>query len=90
MASAFYVFYALLLHSSYRTSATNCAWLYNLLLSDTVPPSDWAFGFSVTTEQVWDAFVTLALLEDHQTQSKTLVVPHTGAQKDRFTDALHA
>ncbi|KAF8228308.1 hypothetical protein L208DRAFT_1292379 [Tricholoma matsutake] len=43
------------------TSAINCAWLYNLSLSDTVPPSDWAFGFSVTTEQVWDAFVTLAL-----------------------------
>lgn len=32
----------------------------------------------------------LALLEDHQSQSKTLVVPHTGAQKDRFTDALRA
>ncbi|KAF8219141.1 hypothetical protein L208DRAFT_1342983 [Tricholoma matsutake] len=72
------------------TSATNCAQLYNLSLSDTVPPSDWAFGFLVTTEQVWDAFVTLALLEDHQTQSKTLVVPHTGAQKDCFTDVLCA
>ena len=32
----------------------------------------------------------LALLEDHQSRSKTLAVPHTGAQKDRFTDALHS
>ncbi|KAF8802114.1 hypothetical protein BYT27DRAFT_7226507 [Phlegmacium glaucopus] len=72
------------------TSATNCAHLYNLSLSDTVPPGDWAFGFSVTTEQVWDAFVILALLEDHQSQLKTLAVPHTGAQKDRFTNVLHA
>ena len=55
-----------------------------------VPPGDWAFRFSVTTEHIWDAFVTLALLEDHQSHLKILVVPHTGAQKDRFTDALHA
>jgi hypothetical protein len=66
--------------------------LYNLSLSSTVPPStgDWAFGFTVTTEQVWDSFVILALLEDCQQQSKTLEVPHAGAQKDRFTEPLHA
>jgi hypothetical protein len=78
------------LNVSYRTSATNCARLYNLSLSDTVPPEDWAFGFLVTTEHVWDAFVILALLEDHESWSKTLVVPHIGAQKDCFTDALRA
>jgi hypothetical protein len=55
-----------------------------------MPPSDWAFGFSVTAEHVWDGFVILALLEDCQHRSKTLVVPHTGAQKDCFTAALHA
>ena len=76
--------------ASCRTSATNCARLYNLSLSNTVSPGDWAFRFSVTTEQVWDAFVILALLEDHQSQSKTFVVPHTGAQKDCFTNVLWA
>jgi hypothetical protein len=85
-----YANYFLRHNASYRTSATNCARLYNLSLSDTVPLGDWAFGFSVTTEQVWDAFVILALLEDHQSRSKTLVVPHIGAQKDCFTDALRA
>jgi hypothetical protein len=74
------------------TSATNCARLYNLTLSSIVSPStgDWAFGFTVTTEQVWDSFVILALLEDCQRRSKTLEVPHTGAQKDRFTEPLRA
>ena len=76
----------------YRTSATNCARLYNLSLSSTIPPStgDWAFGFTVTTEQVWDSFVILALLEDCQQRSMILEVPHTGAQKDRFTEPLRA
>jgi hypothetical protein len=61
-------------------------------MTSTVPPGtgDWAFGFSVTTEQVWDSFVILALLEDCQHRSKTLEVPHTGAQKDRFTEPLRA
>jgi hypothetical protein len=73
-----------------RTSATNCARMYNHTLSDTAPPGDWAFGFMVTTEQVWDGFVLLALLEDCQGRSKLLEVPHTGAQKDRFTAALRS
>jgi hypothetical protein len=72
----------------FRTSATNCARLYNLTLSDTVPPGDWAFGFTLTTEHVWDGFVILALMDDHHHRSQTLKVPHTGAQKDRFTEAL--
>ncbi|KAF8060185.1 hypothetical protein FPV67DRAFT_1674149 [Lyophyllum atratum] len=70
------------------TSATNCARMYNLTLSNTVPPDDWAFGFTVTTEHVWDAFVILSLMEDFERRSKTLVIPHTGAQKDCFTNAL--
>ena len=80
------------INSLYRTSATNCAHLYNITLSSTVPlvPDDLAFGFTITTEQVWDGFVILALLEDCQQRSKTLEVPHTGAQKDRFTEQLHA
>ena len=46
-----YVFHnSLIDFATCRTSATNCARLYNLSLSDTVPPSDWAFGFSVTAD----------------------------------------
>ncbi|KAF8232273.1 hypothetical protein L208DRAFT_1192433, partial [Tricholoma matsutake] len=74
-----------------QTSATNCAHLYNHTLSNTAPPGgDWAFGFTVTTEQVWDGFMILALLEDCKHWSKTLEVPHTGVQKDHFTHAVHA
>ncbi|KAF8220740.1 hypothetical protein L208DRAFT_1332096 [Tricholoma matsutake] len=70
------------------TLATNCACIYNHALSDTAPTGDWAFGFMVTTKQVWDGFVLLALLEDCQGQSKLLEVPHTGAQKDHLMAAL--
>jgi hypothetical protein len=76
------------IHSVYRTSATNCARIYNLSFLGSVPPDGWAFGFTVTTEQVWDGFVILSLLEDCQVESKVLEVPHTGAQRDRFTKAL--
>jgi hypothetical protein len=74
----------------YRTLATNCARIYNLSFSDFVPPDGWAFGFTVTSEQVWDGFVTLALLDDCQQRSKVLEVPHTGAQRDHFTNAMCA
>ncbi|KAF8056266.1 hypothetical protein FPV67DRAFT_650208 [Lyophyllum atratum] len=70
------------------TSATNCARMYNQSHSNTKLPVDWAFGFTITTEQVWDAFMTLCLLEDFERRSKTLVIPHTGAPKDRFTNAI--
>jgi hypothetical protein len=43
----------------------------------------------LTTEHVWDGFVLLALLEDCQRRSAALNIPHTGAQKDRFTAAIH-
>ncbi|KAF8230839.1 hypothetical protein L208DRAFT_1135188, partial [Tricholoma matsutake] len=76
-----------------RTSATNCAHLYNLSplngpLNNIESPPDWPFSFTVTTEQVWDGFVLLVLLDDHQQQSKVLEKPHTSAQKDHFTAAL--
>ncbi|KAF8221068.1 hypothetical protein L208DRAFT_1330211 [Tricholoma matsutake] len=67
-----------------------CTLIQSLSLSDMVPPGNWAFGFSVTTEQVWDAFMILVPLEDHQSQYKTLAVPHMGAQKDHLTNVLHA
>ena len=75
-----------------RTSATNCARLYNASLANTdvTRHVDWPFSFTVSDEHVWDAFVILALLEDCKRRSTLLTVPHTGLQKDRFTEAISA
>lgn len=74
-----------------RTSATNCAQLYNTSLAkEHEKPTHWSFGFKLTSEHVWDGFLTLSLLEDHQARLETLVVPHDGLQKDRFTVAVRA
>ncbi|KDQ59117.1 hypothetical protein JAAARDRAFT_57079 [Jaapia argillacea MUCL 33604] len=73
------------------TSATNCARLSNLSLSQGAEPSsEWQFGFSLTSKEVWDGFVILALLEDQQSRGGRLVVPHSGGQRARFTDAVRA
>ncbi|KAG1738147.1 uncharacterized protein EDB91DRAFT_1054795 [Suillus paluster] len=52
-----------------HVSATNCTNLYavaqtcrNLCKND----DRWQFGNALTTEQVWDCFMLLALLDDHQ------------------------
>jgi len=73
------------------TSATNCACLYNLSLAQgKIPPADWSFNFSLTSDHVWIAFIILTLLEDLHARNQTLVVQHAGAHKDRFTDAIRA
>ncbi|KAF8225954.1 hypothetical protein L208DRAFT_1503394, partial [Tricholoma matsutake] len=58
------------------TSATNCARIYNLSFPDPVSPDGWAFGFTVTTEQVWDGCVTLALLNDCQQSWRFPILEH--------------
>ncbi|KAG1869641.1 hypothetical protein F4604DRAFT_1584271 [Suillus subluteus] len=50
-------------------SATNCANLYAIAQTrhDLGDSDDhWQFGNALTTEQVWDCFTLLALLDDHQ------------------------
>ncbi|KAF7304399.1 hypothetical protein HMN09_00842000 [Mycena chlorophos] len=50
---------------------------------------DWAgVSFKLRNEHVWDGFIILALLEDHERRGKTLRVPHTGEQRFRFTKAM--
>jgi hypothetical protein len=72
-------------------SATNCARTYNISLSkQNEPPKDWKFNFTLQSDHVYDGFVILSLLEDHQARQSTLVVPHTGEQRDRFTAAMQA
>ncbi|KAF8799170.1 hypothetical protein BYT27DRAFT_7228010 [Phlegmacium glaucopus] len=71
------------------TSATNCARVYNLGFSGyNLKPSSWQFNLEVTSDEVYDAFTILSLLEDSQLQRATLVVPHGGLAKDRFTEAI--
>lgn len=72
-------------------SATNCARLYNEAQArrDTLG-YDWQFKMSVTTEEVWDAFIILALLDGHQDQGTRLCVSHGNNQSDRFTAAMQA
>jgi hypothetical protein len=71
-----------------RTSATNCARLYNLCFKSESDSLEWPFSFLATTELVWDSFVLLSLLEDCQRRLATLILPHTGLQRDRFTVAI--
>jgi hypothetical protein len=80
----------------FRTSATNCARLYNDTLAaqdtgeDTNLIGDWPFTLTISADQVWAGFISLALLEDYTARQQTLVVPHSGLQKDRFTAAIQA
>jgi hypothetical protein len=72
-------------------SATNCSRSYHQALAkDHLRPPGWNFGFSLTPAHVYDGFIVLSLLEDHQSRQSTLVVPHDGEQKDRFTMAMRA
>jgi PHP family Zn ribbon phosphoesterase len=52
--------------------------------------TDWQFGSELTTENVWDAFVIVSLIEEKLRAHQRLYVPHTGAQKDRFKEAMAA
>lgn len=41
------------------------------------------------TNEVWDSFVLLCLLEDRLKHSTVFDLPHTGLQEDRFDVAMH-
>ncbi|KAG2152954.1 hypothetical protein DEU56DRAFT_850012, partial [Suillus clintonianus] len=71
-------------------SAMNCARVYDIGQSRRAPNCNvnWQFGSSLTTEEVWDSFTLLALLDDHHRTGIHLRVPHGGDQKDRFTHAM--
>ncbi|KAJ7194926.1 hypothetical protein GGX14DRAFT_677641, partial [Mycena pura] len=75
-------------------SATNAARVYDMALSEQqerdIAAGGWQFGCTLTTENVWDAFVLLTLLDYNDHTGSYLVVPHVGDQKDRFTEAMRA
>ena len=67
------------------TSATNCARMFNMSIANDDLPA-WQFNLSLTTKHVFDGFTILCLLEDCVSQKRTLVIPHGGAARDRFTE----
>ena len=69
-----------------RSSATNCAQLYNMSIENEFEPAPegWATFSTLTSDHVWDSFLLLTLLEDHRTQCTTLQIPH---RKDAETDS---
>ena len=66
--------------------------MYELALSQDgyqqIDQGPWRFAARLTTEHVWDAFVILFLLKDHERQGTILDVPHIGLQKDWFSSAM--
>jgi hypothetical protein len=74
-----------------RVSATNCARSYQAIITDrrsTAKP--WPFSFELDSDHVYDGFLILSLLEDSFSRLSTLIVPHTGLQKNRFLAAVQA
>lgn len=73
-------------------SATNCARLYDITQAHrpALCDVDWQFSTTLSTEQVWDGFTILALLEDARSRNTQLVVSHNGHQQDRFFAAMRA
>ncbi|KAG9024987.1 hypothetical protein FS837_005127 [Tulasnella sp. UAMH 9824] len=49
---------------------------------------EWQFITDVRTEHVWDAFALYGLLDYHTERDECLVLPHTGAQQNRFDQAM--
>ena len=69
----------------------SCADFYNTSLTkDKKPLPRWAFGFTLSSEHIWSAFLVYCLLEDAMEQQEYLVVKHTGNQKDYFTKCVWA
>ncbi|KAG2353333.1 hypothetical protein BDR07DRAFT_1309839 [Suillus spraguei] len=80
------------LHLLGSCSATNCACIYMLSLAsisqEAFDEIAWPFKPKLSTENVWDVFVLLALLQDYDERTVCLTVPHQGMQKDQFKAAM--
>jgi hypothetical protein len=79
----------------FRTSATNCARIYNTSISnDSVQsslPTDWQTSFDLDVEDVWNGFFSYALLLDHHERKEPLKVQHNASsQPECLRPALEA
>ena len=73
-----------------RFSASNTSRVYNCTMTDHdyFNTSEWGLSNTLTTNQIWDAFVLLSLLEDSVFRQKILSAPHDGNQNHRFRKAM--
>lgn len=75
-----------------RVSTSNAAKAYKMSLGDRylkgLKGTGWQFGSHLITEHIWDAFITLCLIEDKQHGNQCLQVLHLGMQKDWFWEAM--
>ncbi|KAJ6536225.1 hypothetical protein B0H19DRAFT_1271016 [Mycena capillaripes] len=73
-------------------SATNCAKLYDIALSDRAKHESggWQFGLKITPNHIWDGFVIKSLLDDCHRNETLLQVNHGGDQHLLFQAAMEA
>ena len=72
-----------------RTSAIACANFYNTSMAKSNEPlPGWSFGFLLSTEHLWSAFLLYCLFEDATKQQEYLILIHTGDQKDHFNEPV--
>ena len=55
---------------------------------DDAEEGGWRFKMKLRTEHVWDAFVIWTLHRQHEKRNELVVVPHSGEQKDCFTELM--
>jgi len=83
------------LNAKNRTSATNCARIYNNAFRNPVVtascPAVWACNLELNVEQVWTGFFLHSLLLDHMEQGSVLGLEHDApSQSRRLRPALEA
>ena len=76
-----------------RTSATNCARIYNESIGIFEGRKHYQFQSShatiMDTDNIWDAFFIYSLILDHQRRGSVLSLPHnSGTHRDRYGAAL--
>jgi hypothetical protein len=86
---------ALRLIQDHRTSATNCARIFNTGLSNrrvnVAVPAAFPTRLELDTKDVWNAFFLHSLLRDHAEQDTILEVQHNASsQAERLKPALQA
>ena len=75
----------------FRKSATNCARTYDAALNHGMEslPDGWSIKASALKgDHIYYGFTLLSLLKDYRSRNTVLIVPHTGDQADRFTEAV--
>lgn len=50
----------------------------------------WRFRKMLRPENVWDAFIIMSLLRQHEQRNETMYAPHTGEQNVRFMALMQA